>query len=366
MFNVPVFSPVIRLAAQEDLAATRDNMSAVVLHRNHLWVGGDEGSSVHRFSAGAGPGYAKQRSFDLAPLLQLPVKNSEIDVEGMDVSDGYLWLVGSHSLKRKKPKRGEADADNIAKMAKLELDGNRFTLGRVPLIPDGKDQVLGASFGAASAARLIGDEKGNALTEVLLKDSHLGRYVPFQANGKPHGIPSKDNGFDIEGMAVKGSRVFVGLRGPVLRGWAMILELSVAEGGSGELILAPALGSGRLYRKHFLQLEGLGIRDLVIQGDDLFILAGPSMDLDGPVYVFRWPDALRQHDEALVWRDQLSIVLSVPYGVGENRGRDHAEGMTADPSNDSTQFLICYDSPAKARLDGEDGVRGDVFTIDAA
>ncbi len=31
-------------------------------------------------------------------------------------------------------------------------------------------------------------------------------------------------------------------------------------------------------------MEGLGIRELVIQGKDLLILAGPSMDLDGPVF----------------------------------------------------------------------------------
>jgi hypothetical protein len=364
MFNVSVFSPVIRLAAQKDLPAIRDNMSAVVLHRNNLWVGGDEGTAVHRFSGGGESGYGNHRSFDLAPLFQLTDAKSEIDVEGMDVSDGYLWLVGSHSLKRKKPKRDDPNRDNIERMAKLELERNRFTLGRVPLGPEGDDLAPRASFKSKFAARLTGDAKGNALTEALLNDPHLGRYVPFQSDGKPRGIPSKDNGFDIEGMAVNGGRVFVGLRGPVLRGWAVILEILIAEGGSGELILAPVSSDGALYRKHFLQLEGLGVRDLVIQGDDLFILAGPSMDLDGPVYVFQWQKALRQKDEALVWRDQLSIVLSVPYGVGEDCGKDHAEGMTAHSGDGADQFLICYDSPAKARLDGEDGVRGDVFDRD--
>ena len=43
-------------------------------------------------------------------------------------------------------------------------------------------------------------------------------------------IPGKDNGIDCEGLAVAGDRVFIGLRGPVLRGWAMIIELQVGGG----------------------------------------------------------------------------------------------------------------------------------------
>ena len=38
---------------------------------------------------------------------------------------------------------------------------------------------------------------------------------------------------------------------------------------------------GLPYRKHLLELGGLGIRDLCVDGDDLLILAGPTMDLDG-------------------------------------------------------------------------------------
>jgi hypothetical protein len=39
-------------------------------------------------------------------------------------------------------------------------------------------------------------------------------------------LPGKDNGFDVEGLAVFGARLFVGLWGPVLCGWAVILELN--------------------------------------------------------------------------------------------------------------------------------------------
>lgn len=48
------------------------------------------------------------------------------------------------------------------------------------------------------------------------------------------------------------------------------------------------LDDGRPYRKHLLDLDGLGVRDLCPHSDDLLVLAGPTMDLDGPVRLFRW------------------------------------------------------------------------------
>ena len=67
---------------------------------------------------------------------------------------------------------------------------------------------------------------GQPLTEALKKDDHI---APFMQRGLPDGtvkgIPSKDNGLDVEGLAVSGNRVFLGLRGPVLRGWTVVIEL---------------------------------------------------------------------------------------------------------------------------------------------
>ncbi|WP_457090403.1 DUF3616 domain-containing protein [Microvirga sp. P5_D2] len=37
-------------------------------------------------------------------------------------------------------------------------------------------------------------------------------------------IPSKENGFDVEGLAVREGRISPGLRGPVLRGHAVVLD----------------------------------------------------------------------------------------------------------------------------------------------
>lgn len=182
--------------------------------------------------------------------------------------------------------------------------------------------------------------------DLLDEDEHL---APFLA------IPGKDNGLDVEGIAVAGEpgaeRVFLGLRGPVLRGWAVVLQVAPREDGD-ELRLAPVEGKQR-YLKHFLDLDGLGIRDLCPQGDDLLVLAGPSMDLDGPVRVYRWPGAARIEAPDVVHRDELRREIDLPYGEGD----DHAEGIALLPSG---ELLVVYDSPARSRLTDPGTVLADV------
>ena len=43
----------------------------------------------------------------------------------------------------------------------------------------------------------------------------------------------------------------------------------------------------QLYKKHFLDLNGMGIRELCLHGKDLIILAGPTMSLEGAMQIFR-------------------------------------------------------------------------------
>jgi hypothetical protein len=185
----------------------------------------------------------------------------------------------AHRLKRKKAEEDKTAAENIKRPANVTADGNRFPLARVRLDPSGKPVE---KQGSLTVARLQGDARGNLLTEALKTDMHIGPFVTrVLPDGTIQGIPSKDNGLDVEGLAVFGNRVFLGLRGPVLRGWTVVVELQVAEASSGVLTL-DALGSwGMKARRHFLQLGGLGVRDLVLHEKDCFVLAGPTMELDG-------------------------------------------------------------------------------------
>ncbi|HLM55881.1 MAG TPA: DUF3616 domain-containing protein [Pyrinomonadaceae bacterium] len=341
----------------------RDGLSAAVLVGDTLWLACDETTRLERLTRAGGDTYQGHEQFPLARFLDLHAKEKEeADVEGLDISDGYLWLVGSHSLKRTKPKAGKTPDKNRERLAAVTADGNRFLLARIPLVADGGTHRLEkeASTGDQRrvAAQLHGDELGSDLTAALEKDEHLGAFF---------GIPGKDNGFDIEGLAVSGGRVLIGLRGPVLRGWAMVLEVELGGDDDDTSVLRlKGIGpGGRPYRKHFLELGGLGVRDLCADGADLLILAGPTMDLDGPVALFRWENGARPEEQSVVFAgDKLTRVLDIPFGAGS----DHAEGITLLPAEGGArrELLVLYDAPSAARKRGREGeavLRADIFTM---
>jgi hypothetical protein len=346
-----------------------DGLSAVVQISDTLWVANDEALSLERLSRQRGTNggeihYADHRQFPLHEVLQLPMppqadgKIEEADIEGLDYDGGYLWMVGSHSLKRGKPDEEDSIEKNAKRLAKVGRDGNRFLLARIPLAEatQSLERTVEQDGNTRTAARLRGDAGGNALTEALATDEHLG---PFLA------IPGKDNGFDIEGLAVAGDRVFVGLRGPVLRGWAVLLELAVEEQAPSTLTLKPIGPDGQPYRKHFLDLRGSGVRDLCVQGSDLLILAGPTMALAGPLAIFRWPGGARPDRESLVFSEALPKVLKLPFGTHQNAGQDQAEGLTlfAPNGGEARQILIVYDSTAPRRQRETSAVEADLFAL---
>jgi hypothetical protein len=343
------------------------NLSGAAQTGTNLWLACDEGTYLERLTAQpSGWTFAAHRRFPLAEYLDLPGgEEEEIDIEGLDYSGGYIWLVGSHSLKRRRPKRKSSVQANFLRLADVEAGPNRPLLARIPLRHDAEAGVyeLASSIAAhgdspqLSAAQLPVKEGRNPLLESLRKDEHLRRSLK---------IPGKDNGFDIEGLAVRENRILIGCRGPVLRGWALILELRLAERSGKQLELAPIGPAGRIYRKHFLQLEGLGVRDLVWEGNNLLVLSGPTLDLDGHTAVFRWRDAAGRDEESLFWREELEKVFDVPYGQGEDQGTDHAEGIVLFTSEKSRRrgLLVVYDSPSAARTHSKRAsVVADLFPI---
>lgn len=154
-------------------------------------------------------------------------------------------------------------------------------------------------------------------------------------------------------------------------GWAGLLEIAVKE-KKGELRLDQVVQSGKKLRKHFIQLAGLGIRDLHWSGDDLVILAGPTMALDGAIRVFRWSQAVQafanvdpQVTEVLSELNGPAEMVSLPYGVGQDR----AEAITALPTSLSgadQKWLVLYDAPSESRKIGEQTVFGDLLTVTAS
>jgi len=336
----------------------RSELSSIERTGNNIWLAFDEGSGVHRLSK-TEEGYGKHVRFALKDYIDLPAgEEEEIDIEGLAYANNYLWVVGSHSLKRDKPDDME---DSISKrircLARIKNDPNRYTLARIPIAyneesgdyelykmhphPDTPEIVL-------SAAKLKAKEQYSQLSEELRYDRHLCKFME---------LTGKDNGFDIEGLAVKGNRIFIGLRGPVLRGYAIVLEVAVRE-KKGKLKLQKIGKDGAKYRKHFVHLQGMGIRELTFADDDLLILAGPTMDCDGAISLYRMKGGPADKQESITYLHEIEQLFHVSLGHETPYGHDKAEGVTLTKDH---KLLVVYDAPSDERVVGETDAYADVF-----
>jgi len=345
------------LQFNSEVADIITDLSAVALTPDgHLWLGSDETTSIERLSPVAPHIFGEHQKFAIGDFIDLS-GDDEIDIEGIDFNSDYLWFVGSHSTKRKKAKGKDPNKD-IQNLAKIEKEVNRYLLARIPVKngtlcksishPDNPKNQLKAGY-------LQQTKTGNLLTDALKDDSHLGLYLSVP-------VPSKENGFDIEGLAVRGNRIFLGLRGPVLRGWAIILEIEVQESKQGVLKLKAIGEAGKFYNKHFVDLNGLGVRELCFNGEDLIVLAGPTMTLSGAMRVFRLRGILGRSGDSITGQDggNLEFLFDLPFQVGT----DNAEGLSLFRYlGEENSLLVVYDSPAASRMVGENAIFADIFRL---
>ena len=332
-----------------------DISAAAFSNDGSLWVGSDEMIGVERLSRVGCHSYGEHQRFLLKDYINLFNTEDEIDIEGMDFDSNYLWLTGSHSTKRKKPKKDDLET-NLDRMATITTDLNRFILARVPIINGDLIKSYTPQEGhSLTAACLQTTGERNILFDALAEDRHLKPFIQMS-------IPSKDNGLDIEGLAVKEGRLLLGLRGPVLRGWAIIIEIEPFESEAGVLELKEIGEDGAKYRKYFLDLNGLGVRELCWQGDDLIVLAGPTMALEGEMQIFRWSDAAQSKGNTILEQDEdeLFPLFDLPFSIGT----DHAEGLTLYSCWEQEDgLMVFYDSPDERRLKGDKQIFADVFRI---
>ncbi|MEM9830743.1 MAG: DUF3616 domain-containing protein [Bacteroidota bacterium] len=337
----------------------REELSSVVRTGDYLWLAFDEGYSLERLKRVRST-YKKHQSFCLTDYIDLPAGKDEMDIEGLAYDGKYIWIAGSHSSKRDKPDdREESVKRRIKRLGKLKIDPNRYTIARIPVLedpetgeytlhksctnPDNPDQKL-------TAAKLKAKQSSSQLSNYLKEDKHFAHFM---------NIPGKDNGLDIEGIAVMGKRIFLGLRGPVLRGWAIILEIQVKQKGKKKLKLQKIGKHKQRYRKHFVHLHGMGIRELAVAKDDLLILAGPTMDCDGTIALYRIVNGLPDTKESILYNDEIERLANVTLGHKTEYGKDKAEGLTL---TEDGALLVVYDAPATRRKKNESDAYADIFT----
>jgi hypothetical protein len=338
-----------------DTATKRDDQSlfgAAVLGK-FLFVAPDEGTSLVRLQYHHASGnYRAATEFAIPDCVSVPGSaHDEIDLEGMDIANGFVWVAGSHSAVRARVKKTTPLGEVPSLLATVTHPAARRLLACVPLSigPEGPKPVASTirSSGETVFASSLPDDGVGVLPRLLSHDNHLSCFLQ---------VPGKDNGLDIEGLVVIGSHVLLGLRGPVLRGWAIIIEIRPRPSRTDptRLELSPLSGpEGPYYAKHFLDLQGLGIRDLARHGDDLLILAGPTMALDGPGRVLRLRRGAHDPLPEVVTGSQLEqISVDLPITTKHDRpvkaGHDHPEAITVleEPQQ---RLLVLYDSPTKQR-----------------
>ncbi|HKC03234.1 MAG TPA: DUF3616 domain-containing protein [Sphingomicrobium sp.] len=197
------------------------------------------------------------------PLFLLPDKDAdgkemkEADTEGIAYSDGYFYIVGSHSNSKK-----------------AKVQQSRHFVARIPLRPAGGFEDLG------SAGKPSGGLVMKNLDHLINAEPAFQPYLKHAAGELKSGgagFTEDQHGPNIEGVAVTGDTMWVGFRGPVDSGGAFLYEIKLSQ-------LFGGVPPTRIL--HQLQLGstpdgiGQGVRDLAAVRDGLLILAGPEMRSD--------------------------------------------------------------------------------------
>lgn len=340
------------------------NISAVVPVDDDLWTASDEGASIERLTRGPAR-FSRAENFDLVKLFpafkaaneitrgRRGAKKPEADLEGLawDEERRRLWLVGSHCRSR-----GNLDSVKPAQLRKrvrrtLDTAPLRTLLGFVPLRDDGRP------VSNSGLALPLGGGKGSLRTAIEGEGGYLADALKW---------PAKENGLDIEGIAVDDTEILLGLRGPAAGGFAIVMRLSVEI---GDKALSLRKRNGQRYRLSFLQLNGLGIRDLVREGEDVLVLAGPSMDLDAPFALYRWRGAFghasSKDEKVKLGTGHLEFLFDFePAKRLAQAGRVHpCERPEGIGLVDKSKLIVVHDRPYEWRLRPKGTLTADLMDV---
>jgi len=225
------------------------DLSGVTVVGDYLVLGADEGHQLQiLLRAPDGDRWSLQQTVALAK------KDQEVDIEAITFGAGHLYVAGSHSLRRRRIKPDLSVRKNRERLLDIGGQNSRNRLYRLPFDP---------------ASGVLGKAEYIDLSKRLRKDPLL---RPFTK------LPSKENGVEIEGIALRDDRLYLGFRGPVLRdNYVPVMTLSFDRPKDYELC--------------FVRLDGQGIRDLVALDQGFLILSGPVNDAPGPFCLWWWDGA---------------------------------------------------------------------------
>ncbi len=223
----------------------------------------------------------------------------ELDGEGVAFADGLYYVIGSHGHPR--------DGDN-----ELNPEKNRKEIEARITAASQVVRVKPEPNGDASA-----DDRSPRLRGIIKAQPELAPFVDRRL---------ENNGLTIEGIAIRGGRVFVGFRGPILGGGrAPILSVGL------DALFGGGAPNARL---HGLQIgDGQGVRDLARLDDGFLVLAGPSADGPGRYAVYWWDG---DSDNVRFLRDLADI-------IGDDRERKPEALLPLDKGPSGLRVLILSD-----------------------
>lgn len=176
----------------------------------------------------------------------------EMDIEGIAAEGSRVYVIGSHSARRRRIKASKNYETNRESFRESEISAakDRGWLYRLEFDADG---------GVTEKHRV-------SLRDIIGNDETLKAMMP---------VPSKENGVDIEGIAAQGESLYLGFRGPVFRGnWVPVMKLKFED--------------PRNYRLLYVDLGGRGIRDITRVSDGFLLIAGPVGDGSASYRLYHW------------------------------------------------------------------------------
>ena len=312
-------------------AIEQRNISAIATWGEHAFIVSDEATQSHgnylqRFERSGEDFTAAANGLIELDVPEARAEDSEdtlreMDLEGLAVEGNSLYVIGSHSAKRK----SVAAVDNTR-------EKNRSRLTSAARRQPYRDCLL--------KIELNDDGTKQSITRTSLAE-YLDTTEPFKTH---RSVAGKENGVDIEGLAVKDGILYVGFRGPVLRGnYVPILRCKFSDPPTECELL-------------FVNLEGRGVRDLIAVKNGLLILAGPIGDGSETYRLCYWngEDHVPGTDVERA-RQDLGLKSLGDLPMPDSRGPLKAEGMALVRETAQTWELIVM-------FDGDSG--GALYSVD--
>ncbi len=285
-------------------------ISGIAVADKYLIIGADEGVAIQLLMGSNDSN--RYTAVDPIPLIDVDDgDDTEIDIEGIARSGNSYVVLGSHSRQRATVDPNDPNSldreyeKNRDRLEATEAKQRRNSIFRLSLDPD--------------SGQLASEIERTSLDEFLAENETL---APFSQ------IASKENGIDFEGIVIDGDRLLVGCRGPVLRlGHVPILKFSFDSPADVELL--------------YVNLDGLGVRDMARVDDGFLIVAGPVGDVPHRYRLYHWdgrdclPGTDRDTPQGLT-----TLLGTIPTAIGLE-----AEGIAVMEENDDAyKVLIVYDS----------------------